>query len=76
MGKDDERDEITGIDQMFFLDRALVTSFCQDKCPVALNCHGYISLISEGKFEDAHKMIRQRLTRRIQFCMFMKSPIR
>ncbi|MFC1974050.1 FAD-dependent oxidoreductase [Chloroflexota bacterium] len=59
--QDDMEEEIIGIDEMFFLDRGLITSPCQEKCPLALNCHGYISLINEGKFIDAHKMIRQKL---------------
>ena len=34
---------------------------CQAKCPVELDCAGYIALIKEGKFEDSFRLIRQRL---------------
>jgi NADPH-dependent glutamate synthase beta subunit-like oxidoreductase len=38
-----------------------IESPCQDFCPISLSCHGYISLIQEGKFEEAYRLIRQRL---------------
>ena len=41
-------------------DRALRAP-CQAKCPVELDCAGYIALIKEGKFEDSFRLIRQRL---------------
>jgi len=34
---------------------------CQHTCPVELDCPGYVSLIKEGKYADAYKLIRQRL---------------
>ena len=34
---------------------------CQHTCPVELDCPGYIALIKDGKYEDAYKLIRQRL---------------
>jgi NADH-quinone oxidoreductase subunit F len=34
---------------------------CQHTCPVELDCPGYVALIKEGKFEEAYKLIRQRL---------------
>jgi len=38
-----------------------IESPCQDFCPISLSCHGYISLISEGRIEEAYRLIRQRL---------------
>ncbi|MCJ7521551.1 MAG: FAD-dependent oxidoreductase [Dehalococcoidia bacterium] len=34
---------------------------CQHTCPVELDCPGYIALIKEGRYEEAYKLIRQRL---------------
>jgi len=41
--------------------QALFKSPCQHICPVGLNVPGYISLIKEGRLEDAYKLIKQRL---------------
>ncbi|MEM2843638.1 MAG: FAD-dependent oxidoreductase [Candidatus Bathyarchaeia archaeon] len=41
--------------------QALFKSPCQHTCPVNLNIPGYISLIKEGRIEDAYKLIKQRL---------------
>jgi len=41
--------------------QALFKSPCQHTCPVGLNVPGYISLIKEGRIEDAYKLIKQRL---------------
>ncbi|MEM1588302.1 MAG: FAD-dependent oxidoreductase [Candidatus Bathyarchaeia archaeon] len=41
--------------------QALFKSPCQHACPVNLNIPGYISLIKEGRIEDAYKLIKQRL---------------
>jgi NADH-quinone oxidoreductase subunit F len=40
--------------------RALFHSPCQHTCPVELEIPGYISLIKEGKFAEAYRLIRQR----------------
>jgi len=34
---------------------------CQHICPVELDCPGYISLVKEGKYAEAYRLIRQRL---------------
>lgn len=41
--------------------QALFRAPCQHTCPVELDCPGYIALAKEGRFEDAYKLIRQRL---------------
>jgi len=34
---------------------------CQHACPVGLDCFGYIALIKEGKFDEAYRLIKQKL---------------
>jgi len=41
--------------------QALFKSPCQQACPVELNIPGYVAFIKEGKFEEAYKIIKQRL---------------
>ncbi|MBM3165918.1 MAG: FAD-binding protein [Chloroflexi bacterium] len=41
--------------------QALFHAPCQHTCPAELDCPGYVSLIKEGKFIDAYKVIKQRL---------------
>jgi len=40
--------------------RALFRSPCQHTCPVGLDIPGYISLIKEGRFAEAYKLIKRR----------------
>jgi len=40
---------------------ALVRAPCQNACPVELDIPGYSAFIKEGRFEDAYRVIRQRL---------------
>ncbi|MBN2239843.1 MAG: FAD-dependent oxidoreductase [Dehalococcoidales bacterium] len=39
---------------------SVFTSPCQHTCPVELDIPGYISLIKDGQFADAYKLIKQR----------------
>ena len=39
---------------------ALFESPCQNACPAGLDTHGYVALISEGRFEEALELIRER----------------
>ncbi len=41
--------------------QALFRSPCQNACPVQLDIPGYIASIKEGEFEQAYRIIRQRL---------------
>ena len=41
--------------------QALFKSPCQHACPVELDVPGYIALIKEEKFEEAYRIIKQRL---------------
>ena len=41
--------------------QALFESPCQHACPVGLDTPGYIALIKEGRFDDAYRLIKQRL---------------
>ena len=34
---------------------------CQHACPVGLDCFGYAALIKEGKFDEAYRLIKQKL---------------
>ena len=34
---------------------------CRNACPAGLNAHGYVKLISAGKFEEAFKLIMERV---------------
>jgi len=34
---------------------------CEETCPVHLDVRGYIGLIADGKFQDAHRLIREKL---------------
>ena len=34
---------------------------CRNACPAGLNAHGYVKLISEGKFEEAFRLIMERV---------------
>lgn len=34
---------------------------CRDACPANLNAHGYVKLISAGKFEEAFRLIMERV---------------
>jgi NADH-quinone oxidoreductase subunit F len=38
----------------------LFDSPCQNACPAGLDAHGYVALISEGRFEEALSLIRER----------------
>gem|GEM_PF-6645367 len=38
-----------------------VRSPCQDACPIHLSCHGLAALVSEGKAEEAYRLVMQRL---------------
>jgi NADH-quinone oxidoreductase subunit F len=40
--------------------RGLFKSPCQHTCPVELDVPGYVSLIKDGKFEEAYALIKQR----------------
>jgi NADH-quinone oxidoreductase subunit F len=40
---------------------ALFKAPCQHTCPVGLDCFGYAALIKEGKFDEAYKLIKQKL---------------
>jgi len=40
---------------------SLFTSPCQNTCPVELDVPGYINFIKEGKYEEAVKLIREKL---------------
>jgi len=37
------------------------TSPCTATCPLHCNVHGYVALISQGKFEEALELVRQKL---------------
>ncbi len=41
--------------------QALFRAPCQHTCPVGLDIPGYVAFIKEGKFEEAYRLIRQRL---------------
>jgi NADH-quinone oxidoreductase subunit F len=41
--------------------QALFKAPCQHTCPVGLDVPGYVALIKEGKFEQAYRLIMQRL---------------
>lgn len=41
--------------------QALFRAPCQNACPVELDIPGYIAFINEGRFEEAYRLIRQRL---------------
>jgi len=41
--------------------QALFRSPCQHACPVELDIPGYVAFIKEGKFEEAYRIIKQRL---------------
>lgn len=41
--------------------QALFRAPCQNACPVELDIPGYIAFIKEGRFEEAYRLIRQRL---------------
>jgi len=41
--------------------QALLKAPCQHTCPVGLDVPGYVALIKEGKFEQAYRLIMQRL---------------
>ncbi len=36
-------------------------SACKSACPAGVNVHGYVALISQGKFKEAIQLIRERL---------------
>lgn len=41
--------------------QALFKSPCQHACPVELDIPGYVAFIKEGRFEEAYRIIKQRL---------------
>ncbi|MFX0115476.1 MAG: NADH-ubiquinone oxidoreductase-F iron-sulfur binding region domain-containing protein, partial [Candidatus Hodarchaeota archaeon] len=41
--------------------QALFRAPCQNACPVELDIPGYIAFIKEGRFEEAYRLIKQRL---------------
>jgi NADH-quinone oxidoreductase subunit F len=41
--------------------QALFKAPCQHTCPVGLDCFGYAALIGEGKFDEAYRLIKQKL---------------
>lgn len=41
--------------------QALFRTPCQNACPIELDISGYIALIKDGRFQEAYRLIRQRL---------------
>ena len=41
--------------------QALFKAPCQHTCPAGLDCFGYAALIGEGKFDEAYRLIKQKL---------------
>lgn len=48
-----------GVPSMYLIERE--TPFCQTNCPAHVDVRGYVARIAEGKFEDALRVIRERL---------------
>ncbi|MDO8673130.1 MAG: FAD-dependent oxidoreductase, partial [Dehalococcoidia bacterium] len=56
-----DMEDYGGPERTLFASRAFATAACQNACPVGLQCYGYIGLVGNGQYEDAYKLIRQRL---------------
>jgi NADH-quinone oxidoreductase subunit F len=41
--------------------KSMFAAPCSHTCPAGLDAYGYVSLIKEGKFEDAYKVIMQKM---------------
>jgi len=52
------------------------TSPCTATCPLHCNAHGYVALISQGKFKEALQLVREKLPFPGIFGLCLRSPLR